>query len=92
MSDQPTAAQLFAAAVGERVFLFRVTMRLSRSELAAKAGMSADYVYRIEQGWANPRITTMQKLAVALGTTVQELLDVDGEELGLAASAVAQGH
>ena len=85
-SNEPNAADLFRAAVGERVYLWRLALKLSRSTLAERAGVSADYVYRLEQGWANPRITTLQALAAVLGTTVHELLDVEGEELGVAAA------
>lgn len=84
--SEPTAADFFKAAVGERVFLWRVAIGMSRAALAEKAGVSADYVYRLEQGWTNPRITTVQAIAVALETTTAELLDLDGEELGVAAN------
>lgn len=85
---EPTTADFFKAAVGERVFLWRVAIGMSRAALAEKAGVSADYVYRLEQGWANPRIPTVQALAVALETTAAELLDLDGEELGIAANGM----
>lgn len=89
MSNEPTAADLFRAGIGERVLTWRLSMLMSRAALAEKAGVSADYVYRLEQGWANPRITTVQAIAVALETTVAELLDVDGEELGIAAKGLS---
>lgn len=85
---EPTAADFFKAALGERVFLWRVAIGMSRAALAEKAGVSADYVYRLEQGWTNPRITTVQAVAVALETTAAELLDLDGEELGVAANGI----
>lgn len=86
--SEPSAADFFKAALGERIFLWRVAIGLSRAALAEKAGVSADYVYRLEQGWANPRITTLQAVAVALETTVAELLDLDGEELGIVANGL----
>jgi len=86
--SEPTAADFFKAALGERVFLWRIAIGMSRAALAEKAGVSADYVYRLEQGWANPRITTVQAIAVALETTAAELLDLDGEELGIAANGI----
>ena len=85
--DEPSAAELLRAAVGERVFLHRLAWAIAREELGRRTGLSADYVYRLEQGWANPRVTTLQSLAKALETTVAELLDVDGTELGVAAAA-----
>lgn len=86
--SEPSSADFFKAALGERIFLWRVAIGLSRAALAEKAGVSADYVYRLEQGWANPRITTLQAVAVALETTVAELLDLDGEELGIVANGM----
>ena len=61
MSNEPSAADLFKAAVGERVFVWRLSLQMSRATLAEKAGVSADYVYRLEQGWTNPRITTLRR-------------------------------
>lgn len=87
--DEPSAADLFRAAVGERVFLHRLALAITREELGRRAGLSVDYIYRLEQGWANPRITTLQSLATALNTTVAELIAVGGDELGLAAAAKA---
>ena len=89
MSDDSTAADLFKAAVGERVLLWRLSLLMSRAALAEKAGVSVEYVYRLEQGWANPRVTTLQAVAVALEASVAELLDVGGEELGIAAAVKA---
>ena len=85
MSDEPTATDLFKAAVGERVMDWRVALRMSRALLAQKAGVSAHYINRLEQGRANPRVATLQAVAKALGTTVSELIDVSGEEFGVAA-------
>lgn len=87
--SEPTAADFFKAALGERVFLWRVAIGMSRAALAEKAGVSADYIYRLEQGWTNPRITTVQAIAVALETTAADLLDLDGEELGIAAAGLS---
>ncbi len=86
--SEPTAADFFKAALGERVFVWRLSMGMSRSTLAEKAGVSPDYIYRLEQGWANPRITTVRAIAKALETTAAELLDLDGEELGIASNGM----
>ena len=76
-TEEPSAADVFKAAVGERVFIWRLALKMSRGYLAEKAVLSPDYIYRLEQGWENPRITTLQRLAGALKTTSQELLDVE---------------
>lgn len=84
MSGEPSRADLFKAALGDRIYVWRLALLMSRSELAEKSGLSSDYIYRLEQGWANPRVTTLQALAAALDTTPHELLDVSAEDLGVA--------
>ena len=46
---------------------------LTQRELAAKVGMSAGQVNRIERGIHQPRLSTIRKLAEALGVTPDEL-------------------
>ena len=90
-SNEPTGADLYKAAIGERVMTWRETLGISRATLANAAGISTGYLARIERGNANPTITTMQAIAGGLDTTVQELMDVSGEELGVAAAATVSG-
>ena len=85
-SNEPTRSQLFLAAVGERVMTFRETASLSPKVLAHRAGMPVAYIRRLERGRVDPAITRLERIAIVLGTTVMELLDVDGDELGIAAS------
>ena len=59
------------------MYLWRLALKMSRATLAERAGVSADYVFRPEQGWPNPWLTTVEKLARALDATVQELLGVE---------------
>ena len=81
MSDGLADAERFKAAVGERVYLWRLAAGLGRPELAAKAGVTPDYVYRLEQGWANPRLDTLHRIACVLDTPLEELLAVSEEEM-----------
>ncbi|HYC97045.1 helix-turn-helix transcriptional regulator [Brevundimonas sp.] len=83
MSKDLSDAERFKIAVGQRAYLWRLAAGLGRSELAAKAGVSADYVYRLEQGWANPRLDTLHRIACALDTPLEELLAVSEEEIRL---------
>ena len=87
-SNEPTGADLYRAAIGERVMTWRETLGISRATLANAAGISTGYLAKIERGKADPTITTMQAIAAGLETTVQELIDVSGEELGIAIQAV----
>lgn len=88
MSNEPTAADLFTAAVGDRVREWREAVNQSRAELAGSSGISVGYLAKIERGKVAATITTMQGLATALGAETWELLAVDGEELGLATGHV----
>lgn len=89
-TDEPTAAELFKAAVGDRIREWREALVQSRAEVASSAGISISYLGKIERGKAAATITTIQAIAVALGASVSELLDVEGEELGLAAKTASK--
>jgi len=84
-SNGPTRSQLFLAAVGERVMIFREAAGLSTNSLASRAGMTVAYIRRLETGRADPAITRLERIALVLGTTAIDLLDIDGDELGMAA-------
>jgi len=47
---------------------------MSRAELAKAAGISREYVRRLEAGEYDPTVGMIQKLAKALGVSVTELL------------------
>lgn len=85
-SNEPSGADLFRAAVGERILMWRETLGISRSALAEKASLSVGYIRRIERGRANPTVAALQALAIALDADLHELLDVNGDELGIAAA------
>ena len=88
MSNEPTPADLFAAAVGDRVMEWREAVNQSRAELAGSAGISVGYLAKVERGKVAATIITMQGIATALGAETWELLDIDGEDLGLGAQSV----
>jgi len=88
MLNDPTPADLFTAAVGDRVREWREALDHSRAELARSAGISVSYLGKIERGKVAATITTMQAIATAFGAETWELLDVGGEELGVAAQSV----
>ena len=88
MSNEPTPADLFTAAVGDRVREWRKAVNQSRAELAGSAGISVGYLGKIERGKVAATITTMQGIAKALSAETWELLDINGEELGVGAQSV----
>ncbi len=68
---------------------WRERRALTQRELAAKAGMTVSTVNRIENGLQRPRISTVRKLAEALGVAPEELIDWGaqvGAEQGKAAA------
>lgn len=72
-SPEPTDP-LFAA-VGERVVRLRGDRNLSAAELAGRAGMDANYLWRIESGRQNLSLRNVARLAKALGVTLSALLE-----------------
>ena len=47
---------------------------LSRTELAAKAGLSRPHVGYVETGERQPSVESLKRIALALGTTAAELV------------------
>ena len=76
-------AARFLAAVGENVLTHRETAGMSQEDLAAVTGLSVELLDKIERGQADPRLLTLETIAIALGAEVGDLLDVAGSEMGL---------
>jgi transcriptional regulator with XRE-family HTH domain len=64
--------------IGERLKDLRVRQALTQEELAAKAGIGKNTVNRIERNLTEPHMSTLRKLAQALGVEPHKL--VNGEE------------
>jgi len=62
------------AQIGTRVRAGRAERRWTLDELAARSGVSRRLIVQIEQADANPSLSTLLKLAAALGVTLTELL------------------
>jgi len=60
--------------VGDNLKRLRVLNALTQAELAQKAGLTPAAVARIERNEAEPRMTTLRKLAEALGVGPAELV------------------
>lgn len=48
---------------------------MSQRDLAEKSGVSREYIARIELGQHDPTLSTLEKLAKALGVKVSALVD-----------------
>jgi len=68
--DRAYAAAALAAEVGERVREAREAARLSQRELARRMGTSQAAVDRLEAGGVGATLTTLQRVASALGLEV----------------------
>jgi transcriptional regulator with XRE-family HTH domain len=65
----PTPKQM-----GRRLQVLRKQKGWSRRLLADKAGVSREYVRKLEAGLQDPTVGTLQRLARGLGVPVTELL------------------
>jgi transcriptional regulator with XRE-family HTH domain len=57
--------------------ILRMQKRLSQQDIADRAGISAVTVSRIETGFEQPKIETLEKIAEALGVTAAYLLEYE---------------
>jgi transcriptional regulator with XRE-family HTH domain len=78
-------------AIGPKVRAARSRLGLSLQQLAARADVSAAAVHKVERGDMVPTITTLLKLAGALGQPVSAFVDDSGSEPP-AAVLVRAGH
>jgi transcriptional regulator with XRE-family HTH domain len=60
--------------MGKTLKRLRTKKKLSQAALAQRAGLSREYINKIEAGRYDPPLSTLNTLAKALGVTVTELL------------------
>ena len=60
--------------VGQAIAEAREEKGLSQRELSASSGVIQAEISKIEQGKGNPTLTTLQKIAKSLGTTIASFL------------------
>jgi transcriptional regulator with XRE-family HTH domain len=60
--------------MAKRIKARRAARGWSQQTLAAKAGISREYLARLETGRQDPRVSVLMKLAKALGVKVGRLL------------------
>jgi transcriptional regulator with XRE-family HTH domain len=66
--------------IGEKLKRLRERRYLTQRELAAKAGVSADTIVKLEQDRWEPRLSTIRKLAGALDVHPDELTGFGDED------------
>ena len=57
----------------QRLVALRNEKRLSMAEVARRAGIAKAGLWKIEHGVTQPMISTVQKIATVLGTTLSDL-------------------
>lgn len=60
--------------IGERVKTLREKAGISGNAFAKQAGISQAYLWEIENGKTEPSISSLEKIAIALGTTLKSLI------------------
>ncbi|MGA2159826.1 MAG: helix-turn-helix domain-containing protein [Dehalococcoidia bacterium] len=60
--------------LGARIRSLRESRGFSRPALAQMSGVSERAIQNLELGQADPRVGTLEKIAVALGVKVEELV------------------
>ncbi len=68
MGTGKTSASILRA-FGEALRARREALSLSQEELAFRSEVHRTYISELERGIKNPSLTTLEKLATALGTT-----------------------
>jgi len=60
--------------LGENLRKLRLEKKMSQSDLATALGVDGAYISNIENGRMNPTLSTLEKIAGALGISSSELL------------------
>lgn len=77
-----TDPEEFALLVGERIRLARQERGWTQVELAEAAGLSSNYVARLERGELSPSLFVACKLAEAFGLNVDSLVGPSEQQSG----------
>ena len=71
MSRKRNVRQIF----GQNLRRKRETLGISQEDLGEKAGLHRTYIGSVERGERNVSIDNMERLAVAVGSTIEQLLE-----------------
>jgi transcriptional regulator with XRE-family HTH domain len=67
-----------AKQVGKRVKMIRKTAKLTQEQLAEKAGLSVEFISRMERGTTQPSFKTISSLAAVLNVSAKDFFDFGG--------------
>ena len=71
MSRKRNVRQIF----GQNLRCKREALGISQEDLAEKAGLHRTYIGSVERGERNVSIDNMERLALAVGATIEQLLE-----------------
>ncbi len=80
MTEEKHQVDRIVSKLGEKIKTLRKDMGWSLQELAEKSSISAAGIHRIESNGIIPTITTMMKIADALGKKVSYFIEEEGEK------------
>lgn len=72
--NEPNADEALTMTMAQRICALRKAQDFTFDELARRAGVSKGTLVQIEQGRANPSISTLCRLAATLGVSVADLV------------------
>jgi transcriptional regulator with XRE-family HTH domain len=78
-------------AIGPKLRVARLGLGLSLQQLAARSGVSAAAIHKVERGDMVPTVTTLLKLAAAVGLPVGHFVS-DGAPVAPIATLIPAGH
>ncbi len=73
MSENLTTFGASLPVIGNQIRKWRLEKKVTQAELEQRSGLSHNTVSRIECGAVSPRIDTVERIAQALGLSVEEL-------------------
>jgi transcriptional regulator with XRE-family HTH domain len=82
--DAADDLERIVSSIGLKVFTLRKSMGLSLQQLGERSDVSAAAIHKIEQGGMVPTITTLLKIAGAVGRPVSYFVEEDGNRDDLA--------
>jgi transcriptional regulator with XRE-family HTH domain len=64
--------------LGKRIKQIRKAAKLTQESLAEKAGLSVEYISRLERGLSQPSFKTLEALAKSLNVNAKDFFDFKG--------------
>ncbi len=66
--------------LGNKIKLLRLKNRLTQGELADRCELTKGFISQVENNLTSPSIATLEDIVTALGSTLKELFNDDGNE------------